>query len=142
MKINFFEKKQITEPKIHEDVDNINLSDGAHILINCKNAVLTGTACVMESTDSDYIEVSGKSKIQIFHSGRINLLKDRAKIGMVKKGVIEKMTTQKLAHSTAEASNFWIKNLKFQPLIQAKLCLCLCATTQKLAQSLMAQLMV
>ena len=84
MKIFDYFKKKITEPVHHEDEDNINLSEGAHILVNCKNVTLDGNVTVMESTNTDYIEVSGKAHIQVFHSGRIAVLSGHAKIGMVK----------------------------------------------------------
>lgn len=92
MKFLDYFKTKVTEPVHHEDEDNLNLSEGAHILVNCKNVVLSSNVCVLESTDTDYIEVGSRSKIQVFHSGKIKLLCGHAKIGMVKTGIIEKMT--------------------------------------------------
>ena len=88
--MGFFDlfKEKITEPTAHEAEDNIVLTEGAHVLTDCKNVSLSGTAIVLESTNTDYLDVIGRSKIQIMNSGSVKTLGGKAKIGLIKTGSV------------------------------------------------------
>ena len=58
-------KEKIIEPTVHENEQGLTLLDGAHILNNCSRLNLDGTAVVLESHNTIYDCVKGKSKIQI-----------------------------------------------------------------------------
>lgn len=77
-------KEKIIEPVIHEDEQGLTLLDGAHILINCNKVKLDGTAVVLESHNTNYDSVKGKSKIQILNGGKIKEVSGKVKLGIIK----------------------------------------------------------
>ena len=81
-------RKKVIEPQIHESEDNLSLTEGAHILIGCKRVALSGNAVVLETTDSTYTTISGKSKIRVMHSGDIYMVTQNAFIGLIEEGSI------------------------------------------------------
>ena len=77
-------KEKIIEPVIHENEQGLTLLDGVHILINCNKVKLDGTAIVLESHNSNYDLVKGKTKIQILNGGKIREVAGKAKLGIIK----------------------------------------------------------
>ncbi len=81
-------KGKVIQPKIHETKENLNLYDGVHILNGCKNVTLSGSAVVLEATDTTFSSITGKARINILHSGEIYYISSKAKIGLIETGYI------------------------------------------------------
>ena len=88
--IDFFKNKE-GEPFHHKGEKNIILREGRHYVIDCENVVVCRKAVVLETTNSTFAKVSGRAKIQIFNSGKIDLLCGRAVVGFFKSGFITKV---------------------------------------------------
>ena len=88
--LDFFKNKE-GEPFHHKNEKNIILKDGKHYVIGCENVIATKNAVIIESEDSSYKEISGKARVQIFKSGKVELLRKKANIGYFQSGFITKI---------------------------------------------------
>lgn len=88
--LDFFKNKE-SEPFHHKGEKNIILREGKHYVIDCENVVVSGRAIVLETTNSSFSKIYGKARIQVFNSGKIDLLCGHAVVGFFKSGFITKI---------------------------------------------------
>ena len=61
----FKKKEKVIDPIIHDEEGNFTLTTGVHILNRCTNVSLSGNAVVLESFNTTFKEIAGKSKVQM-----------------------------------------------------------------------------